>query len=47
MKVSESHRDMKSVNVKKNSYKMSHEKAIIFMHVQYMEEDQTGRNYVV
>jgi len=38
---------MKSVNVKNNSYKMSYEKAIICLHVQFMEEDQTGRNYAV
>ena len=26
---------------------MSHEKATICLHVHYMEEDQTGRNYAV
>lgn len=26
---------------------MSHEKAIICLHVQFMEENQTGRNYAV
>jgi hypothetical protein len=28
-------------------YKMNYEKARISLHVQFMEEDQTGRNYAV